>query len=150
MATAVSTYRELPPPPSLAADQSHLTRECRRFTGRTPAALFAEEAARLGGTDVDAWPERSGAAIPANGRLHVEGGLDDEFIRPLDVSPCPGTEVRALFATGVIDRELECLASRQLADGGWPGEFASYSPIAALEWRGCLTVRAMTTVAENI
>ena len=41
------------------ADQSHLTRECRRFTGRTPAVLFAEEARRLGAPDVDAWPERS-------------------------------------------------------------------------------------------
>lgn len=41
------------------ADQSHLTRECRRFTGRTPAVLFAEEARRLGDADVDAWPERS-------------------------------------------------------------------------------------------
>lgn len=41
------------------ADQSHLTRECRRFTGTTPAALFADEVRRVGAPDVEAWPERS-------------------------------------------------------------------------------------------
>jgi AraC-like DNA-binding protein len=39
------------------ADQPHLTRECRRFSGLTPAALFAEEARRLGSNDP--WPEPS-------------------------------------------------------------------------------------------
>ena len=92
---------------------------------------------------------RLGAAIPADGMLHVEGGLDDEFIRPLDIAPFPGTAVRALFADQDVDRELERLASRQQADGGWPEEFASYSPIAALEWRGYLTVRAVMVLAAN-
>jgi AraC-like DNA-binding protein len=41
------------------ADQSHLTRECRRFSGSSPAALLAEEARRLGSGDDGEWPERS-------------------------------------------------------------------------------------------
>jgi AraC-like DNA-binding protein len=41
------------------ADQPHLTRECHRFSGLSPAALFADEARRLGATDTDARPERS-------------------------------------------------------------------------------------------
>jgi hypothetical protein len=92
---------------------------------------------------------RLGAVVPADGLLHVDGGLDDEFIRPLDIAPFPGTPVRALFADHDVDRELERLASRQQADGGWPEEFASYSPVAALEWRGYLTVRAVTVLAAN-
>ena len=92
---------------------------------------------------------RLGAAVPADGLLHVEGGLDDEFIRPLDIAPFPGTPVRALFADRDVDRELVRLASRQRPDGGWPEEFASYSPAAALEWRGYLTVRAVMVLAAN-
>jgi AraC-like DNA-binding protein len=46
------------------ADQPHLTRECRRFSGLSPAALFAEEARRLGATE-DAWPEPSRPAAVA-------------------------------------------------------------------------------------
>jgi AraC-like DNA-binding protein len=41
------------------ADQPHLTRECRRFTGMTPVGLLTDEARRLGEPDGDAWPERS-------------------------------------------------------------------------------------------
>ena len=92
---------------------------------------------------------RLGAAVPADGLLHVEGGLDDEFIRPLDIAPFPATPVRLLFADRDVDRELERLASRQQADGGWPEEFGSYSPAAALEWRGYLTVRAVMVLAAN-
>jgi hypothetical protein len=92
---------------------------------------------------------RLGAAIPADGLLHVDGGLDDEFIRPLDIAPFPGTAVRTLFADRDVDRELTRLASRQQPDGGWPEEFASYSPVAALEWRGYLTVRAVTILDAN-
>ena len=55
---------------------------------------------------------RLGAAVPADGLLHVEGGLDDEFIRPLDVAPFPATPVRSLFADRDIDRELERLGVR--------------------------------------
>lgn len=32
---------------------------------------------------------------------------------------------------------------------GWPCDFASYSPAAALEWRGYLTLLAVTTLKEN-
>jgi hypothetical protein len=92
---------------------------------------------------------RLGAVIPSDGLLHVEGGLDDEFIRPLDIAPFPGTAIRTLFADGDVGRELGRLASRQQPDGGWPEEFASYSPVAALEWRGYLSVRAVMVLAAN-
>jgi AraC-like DNA-binding protein len=46
------------------ADQPHLTRECRRFSGLSPAALVAEEARRLGAPE-GAWPEPSRPAAVA-------------------------------------------------------------------------------------
>lgn len=86
---------------------------------------------------------RLGAQIPPEGRLHVDGGVEDEFMRPLDFAPEPGRPVRALFAPDVVTAELERLAGRQQDDGGWPEEFHSYSPMASLEWRGYLTVQAV-------
>jgi AraC-like DNA-binding protein len=47
------------------ADQPHLTRECRRFSGASPAALLAEEARRLSVGDDGEWPEPSRPATPA-------------------------------------------------------------------------------------
>ena len=33
--------------------------------------------------------------------------------------------------------------------GGWAVDFASYSPAAALEWRGYMTVRAISILQRN-
>ncbi|MGH7866347.1 MAG: hypothetical protein ACREP9_01675 [Candidatus Dormibacteraceae bacterium] len=48
-----------------------------------------------------------------------------------------------------IAAELQRLAAQQQDDGGWPVDFASYSPAAALEWRGHMTVRAMSILQRN-
>jgi hypothetical protein len=87
--------------------------------------------------------------IPADGLLHVGGGLDDEYIRPLDIAPVPGRPVRELFDPATIASELERLAGEQQADGGWSVDFRSYSPAAALEWRGYATVRALSILRRN-
>lgn len=92
---------------------------------------------------------RLGAAIPETGLMHVEGGRDDEFLRPLDFSPYPGRPSRQLFRPEVIEAELGRLAARQQDDGGWPSAFDSYSPAAALEWRAYLTVGAITILRAN-
>lgn len=92
---------------------------------------------------------RLGQAIPASGLLHVEGGLDDEFMRPLDFAPLPDRPLRKLFTAEAVDTELDRLAARQSGDGGWPEEWHAYSPAAALEWRGYLTVRAVWILLRN-
>jgi hypothetical protein len=92
---------------------------------------------------------RLGALIPSSGCLHVEGGLADETMRPLDFAPYPDRPVRRLFDAGIIAAELDRLADAQGDDGGWPSEWTSYSPAAALEWRGWLTVRALTILRKN-
>jgi hypothetical protein len=87
--------------------------------------------------------------VPADGLLHVAGGADDEFMRPLDFAPLPGGPARTLFADGVVDAELERLADGQQSDGGWAVDFDSYSPAATLEWRGHRTVQALVLLRAN-
>ena len=87
---------------------------------------------------------RLGEHIPERGIVHVAGGLEDEVMRPLDFAPLPGHPARALFAGDVIAAELERLAAGQREDGGWAVDFTSYSPQAALDWRGHATVQALT------
>ena len=92
---------------------------------------------------------RLGEHVPPDGMVHVEGGKEDEMMRPLDIAPLPDRPVRALFTTEVIAADLERLAGLQQRDGGWPVDFASYSPAAALEWRGHMTVRALSILQRN-
>jgi hypothetical protein len=103
----------------------------------------------------DSWSEaaalikRVGAVIPESGCLPVPGGREDELMRPLDFAPRPDGPVRALFSPDVIAAELDRLESLQQADGGWPEEWGAFSPAAALEWRGWLTVRAVSILQAN-
>ena len=91
---------------------------------------------------------RLGEFLPSDGGLHVAGGLEDEMVRPLDFAPRAGPASR-LWLEAVISRELDRLDALQKDDGGWPCDFALYSPAAALEWRGYLTVAALTTIHNH-
>jgi hypothetical protein len=103
----------------------------------------------------DAVPEahalvgRLARLLPADGRVHVDGGAPDEFVRPLDFAPETGGPGRSMFAPAVVEADLARLASLQQSDGGWPLEWAAYSPAAALEWRGYLTVRAVSILSRR-
>jgi hypothetical protein len=92
---------------------------------------------------------RLGKHIPASGLVHVGGGLEEEMMRPLDFAPAPDRPVRRLFAPEAIAAELDRLIEQQQDDGGWPVDFANYSPAAALEWRGHMTVRAVSILKRN-
>lgn len=93
--------------------------------------------------------KRLGETIPAEGAIHVAGGLEDEMIRPIDLSPHPDRPLRELFAPEVVSADLARLADLQREDGGWPVEWAAASPASALEWRGYLTVRALSILYRN-
>jgi hypothetical protein len=84
--------------------------------------------------------------IPETGRVPVEGGSVGETMRALNFAPVPGSPASALFRAEVIDAELDELATQQQDDGGWTVDFASYSPAAAMEWRGYMTVGAVLTL----
>ena len=93
--------------------------------------------------------ERLAAFVPADGRIRVQGGAEDEVLHPLDVAPAPGAPARALFAGDVIAADLERLHGLQQDDGGWVVDFQSGSPAGALEWRGYATVEAVRVLRAN-
>jgi hypothetical protein len=128
-------------------------RAAEELAGELPAmarafALQALEAAARARPEAAPVIARLAAPIPESGRLHVSGGLPDEFMRPLDFAPFPGVAREHLAADAVV-ADLERLATGQQDDGGWPPEFESYSPAAALEWRGHLTVKALSLLKRN-
>jgi len=105
---------------------------------------------------LDAVPDRERAEarlgalavrFPPDGRLHVEGGADDEALGPLDMAPSPGHAARRLFADAVVEAELDALSARQQDDGGWTFAWPALNPAVACEWRGAVTVEAVRTLA---
>ncbi|HWD01094.1 MAG TPA: hypothetical protein VG674_01325 [Amycolatopsis sp.] len=92
--------------------------------------------------------ELLGRFLSSDGILPVAGGSEGEALRPLDFSPFPGP-ARKLFDPAAITAELARLEAGQLDDGGWTVDFASYSPTAALDWRGYATVRAISVLQAN-
>lgn len=115
------------------------------------AVQFLDAAGRAGAAvdEARALLDRVAPLIPADGLLHVAGGAADEFMRPLDFAPFPGGPARELFAPDVVEAELDRLAAGQQEDGGWTVDFDSYSPAAALEWRGHRTVNALVLLRAN-
>jgi hypothetical protein len=127
---------------------------CEAIDGRPSAYELAFAALLLDAVhhtrpDAGSLLKRLGSFIPANGTVHVEGGTAEEFLRPLDFAPIPGTPARALFAQQVIDKDLDRLAGMQEQDGGWTVDYAKISPAGVLEWRGYATVHAIQILRSN-
>lgn len=87
--------------------------------------------------------------LPDDGVVPVAGGSEGEALRPLDFAPEPGTPARRLFTADAVEDDLRRLATGQDTDGGWHVDFASFSPVAALEWRGYKTVSAVSVLRLN-
>jgi hypothetical protein len=92
---------------------------------------------------------RLGAHLPADGTLAVTGGKPDEAMRPLDFSPEPGRPLRDLLDPQAIEADLDRLEAEQHDDGGWDVDWAHWSPMGGLEWRGWATVRALRILRDN-
>ncbi|MCP2168364.1 hypothetical protein [Goodfellowiella coeruleoviolacea] len=134
--------------PWLARASEYCRREIAALAGPRNAYEFRFVLAFLDAThEVFPWApaelDRLGALVPESGVMAVEGGIEDETLRPLDISPLPDRPVRRLFSPAVIEAELDRLAAGQRPDGGWTVDFATQSPASALEWRGHVTVRAI-------
>jgi hypothetical protein len=70
-------------------------------------------------------------------------------LRPLDFAPLPDRAIRRHLDAEAVAADLDRLAGEQRADGGWDIDYRSYSPAAALEWRGYVTVAALVTLQAN-
>ena len=87
--------------------------------------------------------------VPADGRIRVTGGTEDEALHPLDIAPYPDRPARELLAPEVIAADLERLAGLQQDDGGWTVDYQKISPAGSLDWRGYATVRAVDILRRN-
>jgi hypothetical protein len=104
----------------------------------------------------DAEPDRAepllgrlGEFVPADGRVPVSGGTEDETLRPLDLASYPDRPARAMFADDVIAADLDRLAAGQKEDGGWTVDYLKISPAGSLDWRGYATVQAIEVLRRN-
>jgi hypothetical protein len=93
--------------------------------------------------------ERLRSRIDADGSMPVEGGTEEERLSPLTLSQRPDGRSRALFSTDQIDADLDRLEHQQQDDGGWTFDWLAWSPAQAAEWRGAVTLRALTTLAAH-
>lgn len=108
------------------------------FLDRTPERDRADEAvATLRGR------------LGPDGTLPVEGGVEGEHLKALDLAPRPGARSRALFTDAQIEEGLDGLEAEQLEDGGWDFGWLHWSPGQASEWRGSVTIGALRTLADH-
>jgi hypothetical protein len=90
--------------------------------------------------------ERLASGIETDGSIPVEGGTDDERLRPLMLSPRPGLRSRMLFTPSQIELELDGIESGQQSDGGWTFDFLAWCPGQELDWRGGVTLGSLRTL----
>jgi len=93
--------------------------------------------------------EKLAEHVPADGRIRVTGGTEDEALHPLDIAPYPDRPARELFSPDVVAADLERLAGLQQDDGGWTVDYQKISPAGSLDWRGYATVRAVDILRRN-
>jgi hypothetical protein len=91
--------------------------------------------------------ERVGPLV--SGTVALDPAAEGEVHTPLDFAPNPDSIARRLFDGATIDAHLDHLAAGQAEDGGWTFNWLAWSPVAASEWRGSLTVDALRTLRAN-
>jgi hypothetical protein len=77
------------------------------------------------------------------------GGVEGEALRPLDLSPRPRSRSRGAVGQAQIDAHLDIVESEQQDDGGWMFDWLAWSPAQNNDWRGNVTIRALTWLRDN-
>jgi hypothetical protein len=101
-------------------------------------------------------PARASAAIErlrpmlgTDGSIPVRGGAEDERLTPLMLSERRGGCSRVLFTDEQIEADLDRLERGQQDDGGWTFDFLGWSPGQSVEWRGIMTLLALTNLRAH-
>ena len=77
------------------------------------------------------------------------GGAEGEALRPLDLSPRPHSRSRELVSDDRIEAHVDAVESGQQDDGGWMFDWRAWSPAQTTDWRGNVTIRALTWLRDN-
>ena len=83
------------------------------------------------------------------GTVTLDPAAEGEVHSPLDFAPSPDSIARRRFGEATIEVHLDHLAAAQTDDGGWTFNWLAWSPVAAAEWRGSLTVDALRILQGN-
>ena len=92
---------------------------------------------------------RVGPLILSRKLVALDPQAPGEVHSPLDFAPNPDSIARSLFDGSIIDAHLDHLAHGQREDGGWMFNWPAWSPAAERDWRGFLTVDALTLLRAN-
>jgi hypothetical protein len=76
--------------------------------------------------------------------IPVAGGAVGEVLQLVEFTPYPDGWSRTAFGADAVAAALDRLGDQQQDDGGWQVSYATFSPAAALEWRGYATVQAVS------
>jgi hypothetical protein len=90
--------------------------------------------------------DRIGPKILEQKLVALTPTAEDDIHSPLNYAPRPVSMARRLFSDTVIEASLDALASDQEEDGGWSFNWLAWNPATALEWRGVMTIEALTTL----
>jgi hypothetical protein len=90
--------------------------------------------------------DRLAGLVPADGRIAVPGGTDGEELDPLAFAPWPGHAGSRLLDAALLEEAVDRLEAAQADDGGWDFSWAKWNPAVAWEWRGAVTVEALSTL----
>jgi hypothetical protein len=71
---------------------------------------------------------------------------EEETHTPLNYAPRPQSIARGLVSDKVIAASLDALAAAQQEDGGWPINWLDWNLATTIEWRGVVTLEALTTL----
>jgi hypothetical protein len=77
------------------------------------------------------------------------GGTEGEALRPLDLSPRPDSRSRTMVSDRNIETHLDAVENEQQDDGGWMFDWPAWSLAQTADWRGIVTIRALTWLREN-
>jgi hypothetical protein len=81
--------------------------------------------------------------------VELDPDATGEVHGPLEFAPRPDSLARQLFDPATIDAHLDHLERGQQDDGGWTFNWFAWSPAAAADWRGFMTVDAVTVLRAN-
>ncbi|TVZ00587.1 hypothetical protein EAS64_34955 [Trebonia kvetii] len=93
--------------------------------------------------------DRVGPLLLSRGIVTLDPDAPGEIQSPLEFAPLPDSMARRLFEPVVIEAHLDHLAGAQREDGGWTFNWMAWSPAAAADWRGFLTVENLRILRAN-